>query len=111
MLHELETRATETELTSKGMEQFLGYLSDNRVQSLNNIVYVFNAKKSSLQAAKQKMQKVFQGAKANDIFNAIYPKMATNLGLNLNNATTARQQYNTLITNLDEKIFSFIIIN
>ena len=56
------------------------------------------------------MQTVFQGAKANDIFNIIYAKIAVSLSLSPN-PTTARQQYNALITNLDDKIFGFVVIN
>jgi hypothetical protein len=73
---------------------------------------VFNAKKTTTElAAKTIMQTVFQGAKANDIFNIIYAKMAVSLGLDLTSRTLARQQYNTLITNLDDKIFGFVVIN
>jgi hypothetical protein len=105
---EFKSYQEDTDLSTKGVSQFLGYL--NNITSLSQLRYVFNEQKIDRTQAKQKMQAVFQGTKANDIFNLIYPKMASSLGLSAN-PVSARQQYNALINNLDDKIFSFVITN
>ncbi len=100
-------------MTSKGIEQFLGYLSDNRVQNLNNLVYVFNARKSSLQAAKQKMQTVFR----NNAPLILKPLTQGGIGL-----AKVKQLFGSGINNVQDfldatsvidnnPIYNFIIIN
>nr|MCU0326931.1 hypothetical protein [Spirosomataceae bacterium] len=56
------------ETTPIDVDQFIAYLSE--INSLSNLRYVFNAKKLTLQQAKEKMQTVFRN-NATAIFNAL----------------------------------------
>ena len=92
-------------------------LKSNTNKGTNNIVYVFNRKKINDTQAKQKMQNVFQGAKADDIFDIFWNKAAFKSTFFPTRPNTpqgkidARDDFNTLVNNLDNKIFGFVITN
>jgi len=105
----------QTNLGSSGVEQFLAYLSDTRVKSLDNLVYVFNRKKIKEDAARNLMQTVFR-LNAVKIFNSkpsLFNTISTSTGTLI--STSARLE--AFATNaifdaeFKEKILYFVIAN
>ena len=110
---EFKSYQEDTELSSKGVNQFLGYLSDSRVNSLNDIVYVFNRKKINDTQAKQKMQNVLR----NNAPKILSPIVQGGIGL-----TKVRQLFGNSITTVQDfidiidvisgnPIYNFVITN
>ncbi len=92
------------ETTPIDVDQFIAYLS--AINNLSNLRYVFNAKKLTLQQAKEKMQTVFRN-NVPTIFNALNPigKFQQLFGVQ----TT--QQFLAKVNNLSDAIYDFVITN
>jgi hypothetical protein len=119
-----ETDDTTPGVDGKGIdvEQLLGYLADPRTINLNSLRYVLNAKKmdpdnpiNATLLARQKMQLVFKGSKSDDIFNVFWTKFKADFFPTRPNTPQgkidARNDFNDLVNNLDNKIFGFVITN
>jgi hypothetical protein len=99
------------ESTDIDVEQFLAYLS--LIDDFSRLRYVFNDRKLDITAAKNKMKAVFQGSKANDIFDEIWknnPLRTKLFGTNLTKIQ-ARTQYDLWLNSLDNTIFIFVDVH
>jgi hypothetical protein len=99
---EFKSYQEDTELSTKGVTQFLGYLSDARVNSLNDIVYVFNRKKINDAKAKAKMQTVLRN-------NA--PKILSPIGQGGIGIAKVRQLFGNSITTVQDFIDAIDVIS
>jgi hypothetical protein len=104
------------------VQQLLGYLADPRTVSLSSLRYVLNAKKmdpnnqaNATNLARQKMQLVFKGSKASDIFDIFWNRFKVDFFPTRPNTPQgkidARSDFNTLVNNLDNKFFGFVTTN
>lgn len=111
---ECKSYQEETELnTTKGVNQLLGYLSQPDLTNLSQIRYVFNAKKLTLQQAKEKMQTVFK----NNATKFFLPQNQGGLGLTKiqqlfgTNILTQQDFLDTVDVIANNPIYNFVIIN
>lgn len=88
------------------------------IDDFSRLRYVFNDRKLDITAAKNKMKAVFQGSRANDIFDEIWKNnpLRTKLFGNVNpldneDKNDSKTIFNQLIQNLDNKVFVFVDVH
>jgi hypothetical protein len=101
--------------STKNVEQLKCYL--NQIDSMAEMRYVLNARKTTIDQARTKVQAMFQNSYATVVFDVIWAN--TNLRAHLfptltnilTNKPIARQQFDNWITVLDNRIFQIVEIN
>lgn len=104
------------EATPIDVDQFIAYLS--LIDNFSRLRYIFNARKTDLTQAKQKIQTILKGSSADAIFEVIWGNLP--LRNNLWDATTypvgvtklqARSIYDGWLNALDNKVFVMVDVN
>jgi hypothetical protein len=107
----IETKKVDIPKNAQFVDQFLAYLSDQRLLNLNGLLYVFNKKKTTtLESAKLIIQGVFLGAKKDKIYETILPKLRPIFTFDPI-PSLAKIQYDNLVNDLNSILYNFITIN